>query len=188
MHRFLLLAAFAALASCGAVVPSTVAMLSRLDPLTADPGAIEVALILPPGIAIAPGSANLSLTATRGDQTVDEAFALTPTPLRLEGYDMPEGATSQLFRIADSDLARMRAVQARIGAWKAEDPSGTNGSFAVSAGGCGLDQGPAPDATATILIRTAKDGPLLPLVRDAGLRALLGPELFDAITPCTTAQ
>lgn len=47
-----------ALAACSAILPSTAARLATLDPLTADPAAIELVVILPPALRSARGRRN----------------------------------------------------------------------------------------------------------------------------------
>ncbi|MFZ1345406.1 MAG: hypothetical protein WAS32_00645, partial [Tabrizicola sp.] len=47
--------------ACTAIVPSTAARLASFDPLTANPAVIELVVILPPGLAVSPGSARLEL-------------------------------------------------------------------------------------------------------------------------------
>lgn len=176
------------LSACAALVPSTLAQMQALDPLTADPSAIEVALLLPSGLAVAPGTAVLRLGALYGAETLDERFQLEVWPAALTGTPVPDGATASLFQLTKADAARMRTVQARIADWKAEDPRGTKGSLSIGLGGCGVGTGPARDARASVLIRTTADGPMLPLIRDAEVRQLIGPALFDAIAPCESRQ
>jgi hypothetical protein len=49
--------AFLMLAACASVVLLTAARLAMTDPHAADPKEIEVAVPLPPGLAVQPGSA-----------------------------------------------------------------------------------------------------------------------------------
>lgn len=174
--------------ACSSLVPATLARMQAMDPLTADPSAIEVALVLPPGLAVAPGSAVLNLGAVSGDARVEERFALKVTPAAISGIDVPPGATASLFRLTPADARRMREVQGQIASWKAEDPRGTTGSLSIGLGGCGIGAGPADDARASVLIRPEVDSPFLPLFRDVPVRQLIGPALFDAITPCESRQ
>jgi hypothetical protein len=59
------LLSLALLSACTSLVPSGVARLSGLSPLDADPAQFAVALVLPEGLSLAPGSARLSISATR---------------------------------------------------------------------------------------------------------------------------
>ncbi len=172
------------LSACASLVPSTAARLAALDPTTADPAQIEVALILPPGLQITPGGAVMTLSARRGDQTLGDSFTLEPRPA--PGVDAPPGATVVGFGLAPADLARMRALQARIAAWKAEGKG--QGALSVGLGGCAVSGGPSPDGTGAVLIRLADNSPFRPLIRPTPLSQLLGPDVIAAIQPCSRAE
>lgn len=182
------LAGALSVAACSSLVPATLARMQAMDPLTADPAAIEVALVLPPGLAVAPGSAVLHLGAAREGARLAETFALEVKPVAILGLEVPPGATASLFRLTAPDARRMREAQGRIAAWKAENPGGTHGSLSIGLGGCGIGAGPADDARASVLIRPEADSAFLPLIRDASVRQLIGPALFDAIAPCESRQ
>lgn len=175
------------LAGCASLVPSTIARLQGLDPINSDPNEIEVALILPAGLTIPPGAAELKLGAVRGEEKLDASFRLKTTDAAVSGLDVPQGASVSLLRVSPEDVPRMRRVQSEIAIWKKQDPS-TQGQLSVGLGACGVGNGPARDSRASVLIRTEAEGALLPLVKDTSIRDLIGPELFDAIKPCGTAQ
>jgi hypothetical protein len=174
-----------ALTACSAIVPGTAARLSALDPLTADPAALELVVILPPGLAVSPGSAKLELSAVRGSEHRNGNFRLADRPAA-PGLDAPEGATARHFAIADADVERMRALQSEIAAWKREGAA--KGSLGLGIGGCAIGDGPAPDATGSVLIRVREDGPFLPLIAEGKLADLLGAEVLAAIKPCQAAE
>lgn len=174
-----------ALAGCSAIVPSTAARLATVDPLTADPAAIELVVILPPGLAVSPGTAELKLGASRGTEQMGETFRMKDRPVT-SGIALPQGATARHFALAEPDIARMRAVQAEISDWKRQ--GNAKGSLGLGIGGCAIGAGPAPDARGSVLIRMAKDAPFLPLIADGRLADLLGPETLAAIKPCTGAE
>ena len=142
--------AMLALTGCSALVPSTAARLATVDPLTADPAALHLVVILPPGLAVSPGSAKLDLSADRGEEHLGGSFALADRPLP-PGVAVPQGATARAFAIADADVARMRALQAEIAGWKSEGPA--KGSLGLGIGGCAIGEGPASDATGSVLIK-----------------------------------
>lgn len=170
-----------ALAACTSIVPSTAARLAAMDPLTADPAAIELMVILPPGLAIIPGSAKLELSADRGTEHKAGSFSLAEHAA-VPGVAVPEGGMARAFAIAEADVPRMRALQAEIAAWKREGAA--KGSLGMGLGGCAVNGGPAADATGSVLIRVREDGPFLPLIADGKLADLLGPEVLAAIKPC----
>jgi hypothetical protein len=174
-----------ALSACSALVPSTTARLSALDPLTADPAALELVVILPPGLAVSPGTAKLELSAVRGAEHKSGSFTLADRPAA-PGIDLPQGATARGFTIADKDIDRMRALQAEIAGWKREGAA--KGSLELGIGGCAVGDGPAPDATGSVLIKFREDGPYLPLIADGTLSDMLGAELLAAIKPCQAAE
>lgn len=178
------LAAALTLAACASVAPGTAARLAALDPVTADPAAIEVALLLPPGLQVAPGTAVLTLAASRGDQRLSGDFRLQPRPA--PGVAPPAGGSVAAFGLAPADLPRMRDLQAGIAGWR--DAGAAQGSLSVGVGGCALGSGPDPDATGAVLLRLAPDAPFRPLIRPTRLADLLGPEMLAAIAPCGGAQ
>jgi len=184
MFRPLALATSLALAACSAIVPSTAARLASFDPLTADPAAIELVVILPPGLAVSPGSAKLALSADRGAEQRSGSFQLADHAA--PGIVVPKGATARGFVIAEADVPRMRAMQAEIAGWKAIGAA--KGSLGLGIGGCAIGNGPAPDATGSVLIRVREGGPFLPLIADGRLADLLGAKVLAAIQPCQAAE
>jgi hypothetical protein len=173
------------LAACSAIVPSTAARLATVDPLTADPSALALVVILPEGFAVTPGSAKLDLGAVRGDETLSGSFRLEDRPAPA-GIALPKGSTARAFALSAPDTARMGVLQAQIAGWKREGKA--KGSFGLGLGGCAIGNGPAPDATGSVLVRLAADGPFLPLIANGRLSELLGPELLAAIKPCQAAE
>jgi hypothetical protein len=173
------------LGGCSALVPSTAARLASLDPLTADPAAIEVVAVLPPGFAVTPGSARLELMAERGAERLAGSFRLDDRPAGT-GLDLSPGATAQRFAIAAGDIDRMRRLQADIAGWKREGEA--RGSLGIGLGGCAVGDGPQSDARGSVLIRVSADGPFLPLIDDGKLSDLLGPDMLAAIKACQGAE
>jgi hypothetical protein len=174
-----------ALAACSALVPTTAARLATLDPLTADPADIELVVILPPGLAVQPGSAKLDLSATRGKEERSGSFRLEDRPVTTVA-DLPPGATARRFAIAERDVGRMRDLQAEIAQWKQDGAA--QGSLGLGIGGCAIGAGPAAEARGSVLIRLAEETPFLPLIQDGRLADLLGPEVLAAIKPCQGAE
>jgi hypothetical protein len=176
------------LAGCSTLVPSTAARLATMDPLTADPAQIEVALILPAGLQVAQNGAKLTIEATRGDQVEKAQVTLQDSPLQLSGFAVPEGARAITLRIRSTDIDRLRATQRRIAAWRADKAEKTSGSFGVGLAACTIGSGPAENAVASMLIRTETGAPFQPLIKGAHLRDALGAKVYDAIQPCEGAQ
>ena len=184
LARPLLLAALLGLGGCAAVVPQTAARLQALNPLTLDPSAVTVALILPAGMQIEPGTAVLILVAQRGDHKATETFVLAPR--EAAAVVAPAGAIVAGFGVTAADAERMRLWQGRISDWKAKGAA--SGSISVGVGGCKLGDGPAPDATGAVLIRLSEEAAFQPLIRPTRLSALLGKTALAEMQPCDAAQ
>jgi hypothetical protein len=180
--KYVLAALF--LSSCASIVPSTATRLATLDPLTVDPANIEVVVILPPGLAVKPGSAKLEFGATRGAESLSGSFALTDTPAN-PGVTAPAGSVARIYALTEADAARMRQLQTQIAQWKTEGEA--EGRLGIGIGGCAIGNGPARDAKGSVLIRLAEDGPFLPLIREGRLADLLGADVLAAIQPCRSA-
>jgi hypothetical protein len=173
------------LSACSAVVPSTAARLATLDPLTADPAGIELLVILPPGLVVKPGTAKLEFGATRGAETRKSSFTLADRPVA-EGFDVPGGASARRYSLTAEDAQKMRALQSDIAGWKRDGTA--KGTLGLAVGGCAVDDGPAQDATGSVLIRLQTGAPFLPLIADGKLADLLGREALAAIQPCNRAN
>ncbi|MCU0826250.1 MAG: hypothetical protein MUE52_02315 [Tabrizicola sp.] len=174
-----------ALSACASVVPSTAARLAATDPLTADPGAIALVVVLPPGLSVTPGSAVLEFGATRGTKSRKGRYVLAEEPVPV-GVVVQRDGSAQGYTLTDADAESMRALQAEIAGWKREGAA--QGSLSLGIGGCAVGDGPAPDAVGSVLIRMAEDGPFLPLIREGKLADLLGAEVLAAIEPCKGAE
>lgn len=175
------------LAACSSMVPSTMAQLASVQPLEADPAAIAVAIVLPAGLEVEPGSARLTVEAVRRDTGETHKLDLVLEAHEVGGGNLavPAGAAAQTYTVAAPDVSRMRALQSIVQGWKAEDPAPeTGGSFGLALGGCAVGDGPTEDAVGSAYIRVAGGGDYLPVIVEGSLRDLLGPDVFDAIAPC----
>ncbi len=161
------------LAACSYASIDGLRVLSALSPLEADPAQIAVALNLPDGVRVDPGSARITIEARRDEMQISDAFALIGQQV----------GPAQVWRIADADVARMRVVQSLVRRWKAEDKD-TSGSISVHAAICTIGIGPLPDAGIDISIRTETGGAFIPLLRDAPLSALAGRDVIGTPAPC----
>lgn len=173
------------LSACAFVAPSTVGRLASLDPLTTDPAGIELVVILPEGLSVTPGSAKLEFGAERATEVRKGTFQLEDR-LVTEGVAVPAGATARRYGLTKEDAGRMRALQAEIATWKREGKA--KGMLGLGIGGCALGDGPAPDATGSVLIRLAAGEPFLPLINEGKLADLLGHDALAAIEPCKGAE
>lgn len=164
------------LAACSYVSATGLARLSAVSPLQADPAHITVAIELPPGLGAVPSGTVLTLQARRTDtgESFEEAFTLQMRRLR----DL------DVFAVAPSDLDRLRAAQSKARRWEDAAPEANTGSLSVSTQFCTIGDGPALDATSSILVRTDPDGAFFPLVRNAPVRAAADPNALRALPPC----
>ncbi|MGB3409419.1 MAG: hypothetical protein WBA67_18215 [Jannaschia sp.] len=158
--------ALLALGGCAALVPSTALLAMRLDPLTADPADLATFLMLPDGIALAPGVATLTLSGVRDDDGTKVSETVT-----LEAWQTG-------YRIAPVDHARLRKVQETLTDWKAGP--GMAGSLSIGFVPCTTGAGPVPDARYSVDILLEAGGRRLPLLRNAPL-ADIG---LDPLAPC----
>lgn len=186
MSRRMILAAVLALAGCASMNPMTVLRLSQLDPLTADPNAIAVGLVLPKGLAVPPGGAKMVVTVQRDDTGAKRSVeAVLQQSQAVTGIAVAEGQELRLFKLSAADATRLRAMQQEAALWQAEVPKGQrHGSFSVGAEGCLTAGALESDAEISILIRTEAGGDFLPLLSGVGLRQGLGDKAFDALGPC----
>ncbi|MBL4930118.1 hypothetical protein [Fuscibacter oryzae] len=181
MRRFL---SVLVLAGCSYVPASTVARLAAIDPLTADPAQIELAVVMPPGMNPLPGTAKMTLHTEAAGQTRDAEFALEERGQPQngpQGVPMPAGAHAKAYGLSVADVARMRALQAEIAAGPGGDGRAALG---VALGGCKQGAGPAPDAEGAVYVRLAADGSFLPLLGPAPLTAMLGRQAVAGLAPC----
>ena len=154
------LAAAALLTACGAVSLGTLTRLSALSPLTADPADMAVAVDLPEGVGIRPGSARLTFEVTRGAESVSRVMVLA-------------GAPETGLSVAPEDLAPLAEAQALARDWKAVDPDGTSGILSLTFDPC-RDGDLAAEATVSAAIRLEEDGPFLPLLRGVSVAEVSG--------------
>lgn len=160
------------LTACGVVPIQTALKLAALDPLSADPAGMAVALDLPEGVGIALEGAMLSLSAETADG------------VQLTGrYGLVQNATG-IWRVAPEDRARLRADQAQAAEWERADPDGTRGSFNVSLSPCIAGAGPAADARLSASLQLEPDGPFLPLLRRVPLSNLGPLPGASEVPPC----
>lgn len=183
--RSLLLPLCLIVSGCTSFVSETVARLNALDPLTADPGLIEVAIGLPDGIEIVQDSAKLQLSMSRADtdETLERAFTLSQSRVPDAGSSPPgtKDETVTVFAIRAADLEPMRAMQVQAREWKeAAGPNGS-GSLSVGMGACSVGDGPQEDALASIWIRFAPDEPFAPLINQGKIDRVL--DVSD-LEPC----
>ncbi|MGR3515276.1 MAG: hypothetical protein ACU0GG_21135 [Paracoccaceae bacterium] len=167
------------LSACSLVQPEAVRQLSRLDPLTANPGDITVFLELPQGIAIQPDGLRLALAV----ENPDKGSAAGEWPL--QETKGPDGRRQ--YQIAPDQLEDVRQVQATAAAWEAEAPEATEGSLGVSVDPCrvpGTERAVRP--TLSVALALTPGGAPMPLFEDAPISRFLSGQDVDALPACRT--
>lgn len=148
------------LAGCSDIPIATALRLAALDPLSADPAGMAVALDLPERVGIAPGSAALTLRA----QAADGA--------EISGRYGLETTGDGVWQVRASDRARLRDDQARVAAWERADPAGTVGQFSAMLTPCRTGAGDLGRGTVSAALQLEPGGPFLPLLRDVPVAEL----------------
>ena len=163
------------LSACTSIVPSTIMQLNGLSPTTADPAGFEIAVDLPDGLDIRPGTARLTFAVARSDTGAAQTGTFV--------LERREGSVTS-FRVAPDDLSALRALQATARAWKAENPNATSGSLGLNVSPCKRGAGPANDARVSVAIRMEQDGAFLPLVRNGPISAVAEPDQIRDMGAC----
>lgn len=165
------------LSGCTGIVPSTAARLNALDPLTADPADMAVALELPNGLGVLPDSVKLLLgaeNATRGKTSGEWVLSETTDA---------EGRLK--YAIAAQDQSELRAIQAQVRGWEAADPDGTEGYLSVAIGGCRtVPAEKLQNARGSVFIALSPDAPMMPLFRNAPITKVLSDQDLADMPPC----
>ena len=160
----LLLIPLGLLASCASLNPITLARLAMLDPLSVDPADIAISLDLPEGLGILPGGAALEMGLANkiSGETRSDQFTLAQN-----GTDRGD-----VFRVAEADLERMRAYQARARAWKAQYGDDVEGRLSLWLDICRAGNGPASGARVSAQISLDAGGSFLPLMPPTRVEAI----------------
>ena len=164
MRIWLLFILSISLSGCGYVSSAGLDRLDSVSPLEAEPADIAVALALPPGLDVVPGSAQINFSADRSDTREKETAVFT--------LARNDTGNLNVFTIAPEDHDRLRELQGRIQKWEDEAPDRTSGSIGVTVDFCKKDPGPAPTAKVTVLTRTESDGKFFSLIENAPLSVI----------------
>ncbi len=175
MKKWLL--AVCLLSGCASIAPEAALWVRDVDPLAADPGDISVALALPPGLGVMPGGVKLALSAARdGHGAVSGDWTLEASRDPQERW---------VFRVAASDRAELRAVQAQAQQWEETDPDGTTGSLTLALAGCRtVPVAELQGARASAFLRLAPGEAARPIFRNAPIEGLLSAEDLTALPVC----
>lgn len=192
-YRAALLAALALLAGCGKVPVTTQWKLRSFDPLTFDPAAPRVAIIASSTVRALPGGAKILFRHWQKeaeDSKTSETFVLQETgealPAALRGA-APEGMRTTVFRLADKDIPRVRALQAAFAERKRTAPGTAGAEAKADIDACRTADLPAGPLEGTVFIKMDETNGYLPLFERLDFRALAeseGNRLETMVKPC----
>jgi len=175
------------LAGCGHVPVSTLVRLRAFDALRFDPAQLRIAAQSPDWLAPRPGGAHLKLTLRRGEETRVERFALQSAP--------PDGGLAafakaghriDVFRLAEADIARVRAMQAD-GLTRREDGSKATAVLAADIDACRQRDIPDGAILGSTLIEVDRAQGWMTLLSNVDLRKTAsdaGVSLDARLPPC----
>ena len=145
-----------------------------------DAGQVQVAVRLPAAVRVRPGSAVLTLAARRvaSDETLEGRFVLEKLDTALASAELQAalrpGVRIEVFRIAESDLARLDSLQRWIRDWENEDPDDTQGSLTINVAGCRVGALAAGPVSASTYLRIDAAEDFILLTEDVDLRTVEG--------------
>jgi hypothetical protein len=189
-HKPALIAALFSLVSCASVNPIGLARLAAMDPLATDPAQLAVAARLPEALKLRTGDLVMTVKTdgATGADAIDETFLLDVKEAKAgeAGVIVPQADERlQTARVAEPDIARLRATQAKARTIKAA--GGKKGSGAISInvrGGCKTGELPAGPLNLNIFMESGKGGGWFPVVSNLELRKALGAEVIAKIEAC----
>lgn len=168
------------------------AKLAGIDMLTADPAGLSVAVVMPVPLRLRTGDVVLSFDfdgpAPYGP--VAETLALEI----VDGGEAPGVPVSsrferlQLARVADADMERLVAAQAKVRSYRQDGGRAGKGSLSVRVTGACRDGalGEQP-LIGAIYMRTDPQEPYFAMMRSLNLTAQAGSEVLSRLEPCDGA-
>jgi hypothetical protein len=183
-------ALLAGLSACASVNPMAMAKLVALDPLTADPAQISAAARLPQSLKLRNGDLVLRIKIDSKDSGIklDETFALDVRDGKRGDagtISAEPGERLQLAKVAQADLPRLGAVQAKAKAHKAKSQQNGEGSMSISIqGGCKTAEPDAGALPISIYLSTDAESGFYPVISEMDLRKQFGNDLIASIVPC----
>jgi hypothetical protein len=165
------------LGACGSVSLSTIAQLSRLNPLSADPSGFVAAVVLPNAYDLPENSATLGFTWVSETETLGGEFAMRRHGAFAGGsIELGPDQHVLFFDLAPADAAAIRQAQQDISQRKNSGVKG-EGSFSVFVAPC--EAGADGALLISTYLRIEEGGPFLPLLRNLDIRQ----EMADGVLP-----
>jgi len=177
MRLFAVLLIITGVAGCSTIPLSSALKLRQLNPLTADPKAIRIAVRLPDGIRVREDGAVMEITARRTDTGLTEKGRFVFRQQTSATADAADGLLAEadthfeIFRIADDDMARLRRLQETMKVWKAEAPDDAGGSLSIQISGCRTAKLPPGPVVISTFLRTDPAEPFFTVMRNVDLRS-----------------
>lgn len=166
----------AGLSACVSLNPVTLVQLATLNPLTADPTQMAVAMDLPDGVGVAEGSAHMRIYAEREDgESFDERFELVQD-------------AQEIWRVEPGAQDRFRTAQARAAAWEQADADASSGGFSVGFESCVQGEGPGADARVSLSLQLEPGARFLPLFNNVPVEDLAEDADLALLGPCGSAE
>ncbi len=179
---------FVAVAGCSHVPLPSAVRLGRLDPLTADPQYIQIAVRMPDGLSVPDSGAVMEIGTRRADIDAEEKLRLVfekqvaASSHLADGLEPKAGTHVEIFRVSERDIPRLRALQETAKSWKADAPDDTKGSLSIQASGCRTSTLPRGPLHISTYLRTDPGSSFFVVARDMDLRSLVsnnGGEAFS---------
>jgi hypothetical protein len=178
------------LLGCSAVPIATMVKLNRVDIATTDVKALHVALRVPRFLRIKRDGVFLEFVVqgARNALVAKDRFVLAALPMPSDAKALGLNATAEqvltVYKIADADMARMKALQTMVITEKTKGRKDYSGSISIGADGCTASTRDAPVIFSTF-IKPAELDEFVPLLLDIDLADLLrGQSDIPAIASC----
>ena len=162
-QNILTIAVVLSLSACTSIVPSTALRLNALDPFTADPNDMAVALELPAGLALRPATTEMTFKAVHSPsgETVQRDYIL-------DEQRTTDGAV--IYTLSNTDIEDLNAMKESLLPWKETSDGNSTLFMGVTSKACRVpDVDVGPDPRVNVALRLEADGPLRPFLRDVTL-------------------
>jgi hypothetical protein len=182
--------ALVSLSACASVNPVALAKLAALDTLAADPAAISVAARLPESLKLRDGDLVMTIAINGKESGVklSEEFKLDVSDAEAGGAGTVAAGPRerlQTAKIAEADLARLKAVQEKARVHKTKSSGKGEGTFSIGiAGGCKTAEPPAGPLLISVYLKTDAEMGFYPVIGELDLRKQFGEKIIGEIVAC----
>ncbi|MEE4174914.1 MAG: hypothetical protein V2I57_11745 [Xanthomonadales bacterium] len=159
------------LAGCSGVPLTSYGKLARLDPMTAEPRDLRVAVMTSDAVDLTPGKVDLVMSYLAEDGSLDESHSLVVRPDDTPAFssrltrDLEPGFAVDTFELSAANADTMRGFQQRVRNFKAGDGEG-EGTLSVSVNGfCTTRDAAAEDLPFAVYLKTSPEDDFFPMLR-----------------------